>query len=49
MLKWNKNMELVELISRKSKETIRFENKWNEEVYLCVCLFYKGDKVSILS
>lgn len=49
VLKWDKNIELLEISSKGSKETIRFENRWNQEVYLCVCLFYSKDKVSILS
>ena len=28
-IKWDKNMEIVEFSSKKNKETVRFENKWN--------------------
>lgn len=49
-VKWDKNMELLEFITAKNDRiAVKLENKWAEEVFLCVCLFYEGDAARILA
>lgn len=47
-VKWDKELGLLILEARGQKETLTAESRWKDEVYLCVCLFYSGDSVSLL-
>ena len=48
-MKWNKDSGVLEAQESEHKVVFRLENSWKQQIFLCVCLYYKGDRVTIFN